>query len=71
MSLPCHSAMTKLARFTFLLDPDLKEAFEKLCAQQDITSSQMMRALLKRHLFENQVAPAMQPKAPRPKSKTP
>jgi antitoxin component of RelBE/YafQ-DinJ toxin-antitoxin module len=48
--------MAKLARFTFLLDPDLKDAFEKLCAQQDITSSQMMRALLKRHLSEQQPA---------------
>lgn len=48
--------MAKLARFTFLLDPDLKDAFEKLCAQQDITSSQMMRSLLKRHLAEHQPA---------------
>lgn len=38
------------ARFTFLLDPELKLAFEKLCASQDITASQMMRQLIKAHL---------------------
>jgi predicted transcriptional regulator len=38
------------ARFTFLLDPELKQAFEKLCASQDITASQMMRQLIKAHL---------------------
>jgi predicted transcriptional regulator len=38
------------ARFTFLLDPELKQAFEKLCASQDITASQMMRQLIKTHL---------------------
>ena len=38
------------ARFTFLLDPELKQAFEKLCASQDITASQMMRQLMKAHL---------------------
>jgi hypothetical protein len=38
------------ARFTFLLDPELKQAFEKLCVSQDITASQMMRQLIKAHL---------------------
>ena len=38
------------ARFTFLLDPELKQAFEKLCASQDITASQMMRQLINAHL---------------------
>jgi hypothetical protein len=41
------------ARFTFLLDPELKQAFEKLCESQDITASQMMRQLIKAHLAAN------------------
>ncbi len=38
------------ARFTFLLDPDLKQRFEELCAEQDITPSQLMRQMIKSHL---------------------
>lgn len=38
------------ARFTFLLDPDLKQRFEELCAEQDITPSQLMRQMIKAHL---------------------
>jgi predicted transcriptional regulator len=44
------------ARFTFLLDPELKQAFEELCASQDITASQMMRQLIKAHLAAHGVA---------------
>lgn len=40
------------ARFTFLLDPDLKQRFEELCAEQDITPSQLMRQMIKAHLSE-------------------
>ena len=34
------------ARFTFLLDPELKVRFEELCAAQDITPSQLMRQMI-------------------------
>lgn len=40
------------ARFTFLLDPELKQRFEELCAEQDITPSQLMRQMIKSHLSE-------------------
>ena len=38
------------ARFTFLLDPELKQQFEELCAAQDITPSQLMRQMIKTHI---------------------
>jgi predicted transcriptional regulator len=48
------------ARFTFLLDPELKQRFEELCAEQDITPSQLMRQMIKAHLAEH---PAARPQA--------
>ncbi|HEY1227974.1 MAG TPA: ribbon-helix-helix protein, CopG family [Ramlibacter sp.] len=54
------------ARFTFLLDPELKQAFEKLCASQDITASQMMRQLIKAHLAAHgQLQPQARRRPPR------
>jgi predicted transcriptional regulator len=44
------------ARFTFLLDPELKQRFEELCAEQDITPSQLMRQMIKAHLSEQGAA---------------
>jgi hypothetical protein len=41
---------TKSARFTILIDPVKKEAFEKLCAAQDLTPSQVMRQLIREYL---------------------
>jgi predicted transcriptional regulator len=46
------------ARFTFLLDPDLKTRFEELCAAHDITPSQQMRQMIKAHLSGQPPAPA-------------
>ena len=46
------------ARFTFLLDPELKRQFEELCEQQDITPSQLLRQMIKAHLSEHQDEPA-------------
>lgn len=40
----------KAARFTILIDADRKKAFDKLCAAQDMTSSQMIRQLIKDYL---------------------
>ena len=54
------------ARFTFLLDPELKQAFEKLCASQDITASQMMRQLIKAHLAAHGPSPAQPRRRSRP-----
>lgn len=41
---------TKTARLTILLDPAKKKAFEQLCAQQDVTPSQVVRRLIREYL---------------------
>lgn len=41
---------TKTARFTVLLDPRKKRAFERLCASQDLTPSQVARQLIREYL---------------------
>ena len=41
---------TKSARFTVLLDPTKKKAFEELCAAQDLTPSQVVRSLMREYL---------------------
>jgi hypothetical protein len=40
----------KTARLTVLLDPAKKRAFEQLCAQQDVTPSQVVRRLIREYL---------------------
>lgn len=40
----------KTARLTVLLDPAKKAAFEQLCAQQDVTPSQVVRRLIREYL---------------------
>lgn len=46
---------TKTARFTVLLDPRKKKAFEQLCASQDITPSQVVRQLIRDYLEAHDV----------------
>ena len=38
------------ARLTLLIDPNKKAAFERLCAQQDRTASQVVRQLIRDYL---------------------
>ncbi len=45
----------KTARLTILLDPAKKKAFEELCAQQDLTPSQVLRRLIREYLEANGV----------------
>lgn len=40
----------KTARLTVLVDPAKKAAFERLCAQQDVTPSQVVRQLIRDYL---------------------
>lgn len=40
----------KTARLTLLLDPNKKAAFERLCALQDRTASQVVRQLIRDYL---------------------
>lgn len=41
---------TKTARLTILIDPRKKKALEELCAAQDLTSSQVVRQLIRDYL---------------------
>jgi hypothetical protein len=45
----------KTARLTLLIDPAKKEAFERLCAQQDLTPSQVVRQLIRDYLTHHGV----------------
>jgi hypothetical protein len=46
---------SKTARLTVLIDPHKKKAFEQLCAEQDLTSSQVVRQLIRNYLAEHGV----------------
>jgi hypothetical protein len=47
--------MDEKARLTILIDPAKKKAFEELCASQDVTSSQMVRQLIRQYLEKHGV----------------
>jgi hypothetical protein len=46
----------KTARLTVLIDPAKKAAFEKLCARQDVTPSQVVRRLVRDYLAQHGVS---------------
>jgi hypothetical protein len=46
----------KTARLTLLIDPAKKVAFEELCAQQDLTPSQVVRQLIRDYLAQHGVS---------------
>lgn len=43
---------SRTARLTILIDPRKKELFERLCAEEDATPSQVVRRLLRRYIEE-------------------
>jgi len=45
-----HAMEQKTARLTVLIDPTKKDAFEQLCAAQDVTPSQVVRQLIREYL---------------------
>lgn len=45
----------KTARLTLLIDPNKKAAFERLCAKQDLTPSQVVRQLIRDYLAHHGV----------------
>ncbi len=47
--------MEEKARLTILIDPAKKKAFEELCSSQDMTSSQMVRHLIRQYLEKHGV----------------
>lgn len=46
---------TKTARLTVLIDPNKKQAFDALCAAQDLTPSQVVRQLIRDYLAKHNV----------------
>ena len=57
----CHTYIAgptmeqKTARLTILIDPGKKKAFEELCSSQDLTSSQVVRKLIRDYLQAHDV----------------
>jgi len=58
MHIPAKIALmeSKTARLTLLIDPNKKKAFESLCAQQDLTPSQVVRQLIREYLARHRVS---------------
>ena len=42
----------RTARMTILIDPTKKQIFEDICAQQDLTSSQVIRKLMRQYILD-------------------
>ncbi len=61
---------SKTARLTVLIDPVKKQAFEKLCAAQDLTPSQVVRQLIREYLKEHGVSYSTKSKIRSPARKT-
>jgi antitoxin component of RelBE/YafQ-DinJ toxin-antitoxin module len=53
---------SKTARLTVLIDPQKKQALEQVCAEQDVTPSQVVRRLIRdyiaQHSASKEAAPA-------------
>ncbi len=43
----------RTARLTLLLDPQKKKIFEEICASQDLTTSQVVRKLIRQYIIDN------------------
>jgi hypothetical protein len=51
----------RTARLTILIDPRKKALFERLCAQEDATPSQVVRRLIRRYIEEQTGQPWIPP----------
>ena len=47
----------RTARLTILIDPRKKAVFERLCAEEDATPSQVVRRLIRAYIEEKQGTP--------------
>jgi len=57
----------RTARLTILIDPRKKALFERLCAEEDATPSQIVRRLIRRYILERTGQPWTPPdEAPKP-----
>jgi hypothetical protein len=43
----------RTARLTVLIDPRKKVLFDQICAQQDLTPSQVVRRLVRQYMVDN------------------
>lgn len=43
----------RTARLTVLIDPTKKVLFDEICAQQDLTPSQVVRRLIRQYMVDN------------------
>ncbi len=43
----------RTARLTILIDPRKKALFDEICAQQDLTPSQVVRKLIRQYIVDN------------------
>ena len=43
----------RTARLTILIDPQKKKIFEEICAANDLTSSQVVRRLVRQYIIDN------------------
>ena len=59
----------KTARFTVLMDPSKKQAFEQLCASQGLTASEVVRQLIRGYLEQHDVSYGQQKPTHNPKVK--
>jgi hypothetical protein len=59
----------RTARLTILIDPRKKAVLEQLCAEEDVTPSQVVRRLIRRYIEERTGSPWSPDDrtAPRPK----
>lgn len=43
----------RTARLTLLIDPRKKRLFEEICAQQDLTPSQVVRRMIRQYIIQH------------------
>ena len=54
----------RTARLTVLIDPRKKAVFEQLCAEEDVTSSQMVRRFIREYIERKTGLPWRPPEPP-------
>jgi hypothetical protein len=65
---PLKIVEDRTARLTILIDPRKKAVFERLCAQEDATPSQVVRRLIRAYILERTGQPWIPPaEEPAPK----
>ena len=62
------SLEARTARLTILIDPRKKAIFERLCAEEDATPSQVVRRLIRSYIEEQQGRPWRPDAEPSPES---